>query len=63
MTSARCGAVGAIDAHRGIQREAPTVVPARHVVGIGVVEMTGAGKPARNTRMCSTAPSASGWCC
>ena len=42
------GAVGAFDAHRGIQGEAPAVVPAGHVARIGWVERTGAGEPAQH---------------
>jgi hypothetical protein len=34
--------------NRGIQREAPAVVPAGHVARIGWVERAGAGEPARH---------------
>jgi hypothetical protein len=37
-----------LDSDRGIQREAPAVVPARHVARIGVVEMASAGEPAQH---------------
>jgi hypothetical protein len=42
------GAVGAFDAHCGIQRETPAVVPARHVARNGWVERSGAGEPAQH---------------
>ena len=42
------GAIAALDAHRGIQREAPAVVPAGHVARIGRVESAGAGESAQH---------------
>jgi hypothetical protein len=44
----QAGAVGAFDPDRGIQREAPAVVPACHGARIGVVEMADAGEPAQH---------------
>ena len=42
------GAVSAFDAHPGIRREAPAVVPVGHVARIGLVQMTGACEPAQH---------------
>jgi hypothetical protein len=42
------GAVVAVEAHRGMQREAPAVGPARHGARIGLVEQAGAGEPTQH---------------
>ena len=44
----QAGAVRAFDSDRGIQREAPAVVPAGHVARIGVIQMAGTGEPAQH---------------
>ena len=44
----QAGVVLAFDPDRGIDREASTMVPAGHLVGIVLPEITGAGEPAQH---------------